>query len=148
MKKPFRLSSIRTRVLKHLKIENYKSLVDVELSLAKFNVLVGPNNSGKSNVMEAVMFLFSALGGGAWDFINGKGGRPKLLFYGAGPEATIDMSSMFDQNGGAEWAYSVRIGPQSYGESGASERARQFAKTTRWHYYRFVPSHMRSQAGI
>src|SRR6266516_3122172 len=147
MKKPFRLLSIRTAVLKHLKIENYKSLVDVELNLAKFNVLVGPNNSGKSNLMEAVMFFFSALGGRAWDFIKGKGWRPKVLFYGAGPDAPIDLSSLFDGDGGREWVYSIRIGPESYRESGAGDRARQFANTTRWHYYRFIPSHMRNQAG-
>jgi len=33
---------------KHIKVDNFKSLVDFDLPLAKFNYIVGLNGSGKS----------------------------------------------------------------------------------------------------
>lgn len=36
----------------HLRVENFKSLVGFNLSLAKFNCLVGLNGSGKSTVLR------------------------------------------------------------------------------------------------
>ncbi len=118
------------------------------LDLDKFNVLVGPNNSGKSNLMEAVMFVLDAMKGNPWDSINRRGGLPKVIFYGAQADANIQMVAAFDSNGKDKWDYSMRLGGQSYGESGATNIARAYANTTRWHYYRFVPSHMRNPGGI
>ena len=40
-----------------IKIDNFKSLVDFELSLSKFNCLVGLNGAGKSTVLQALDFL-------------------------------------------------------------------------------------------
>ena len=39
--------------LTKLKIDNFKSLKDLEISLNQFNVLIGPNGSGKTNVLES-----------------------------------------------------------------------------------------------
>ena len=46
---PLRISSIRFR--------NYKAFDDFTVSLSAFNVLVGPNNAGKSTVLGAVRIL-------------------------------------------------------------------------------------------
>ncbi len=44
--------------IKKLHIENYKSLVNVEINEPNpFSVFVGPNGSGKSNIFEALEFL-------------------------------------------------------------------------------------------
>ena len=40
--------------IKKLKIENFRSIVDLELSLDGTTVFIGANNSGKSAVLEAV----------------------------------------------------------------------------------------------
>lgn len=40
-----------------VRIQNFKSFRDVEVSLGPFNVLVGPNMSGKSNFVEAFRLL-------------------------------------------------------------------------------------------
>lgn len=50
-----------------IKIQNYKSIVDLELSLGKFNVLIGANGCGKSNILEAIA-LASASSAGKLDF--------------------------------------------------------------------------------
>jgi len=43
--------------VKKIKVNNFKSLVDFECPLDKFNCLVGLNGSGKSTVLQAFDFL-------------------------------------------------------------------------------------------
>lgn len=40
-----------------LKVKNFKSLRDIDLPLGPLNVLVGPNMSGKSNILDVLRFL-------------------------------------------------------------------------------------------
>lgn len=46
-----------TSMLKRVKIQGYKSLVDVEVHLQPLTVLFGPNASGKSNFLDALQLL-------------------------------------------------------------------------------------------
>ncbi len=46
-------------MLKRVKIQGYKSLVDVEVNLQPLTVLFGPNASGKSNFLDALQLLSS-----------------------------------------------------------------------------------------
>jgi len=46
-----------------IRIQNFKSLRDVTLRLQDVNLLIGPNNSGKSNVLKALVFLGDFAGG-------------------------------------------------------------------------------------
>jgi len=43
--------------LERLRVENYRSLREVDLSLQSLNLLIGTNASGKSNVLDALRFL-------------------------------------------------------------------------------------------
>ena len=43
--------------LKQIRVSGYKNLIDCSVDLGDFNVLVGPNNSGKSNLLEAMQML-------------------------------------------------------------------------------------------
>jgi predicted ATPase len=49
--------------IKYVKVDNFKSLVDFELPLAKFNCLVGLNGSGKSTVLQFFDFLSQQMRG-------------------------------------------------------------------------------------
>ena len=40
-----------------LRVRNFLSLKDVDVRLGMRNVLLGPNNSGKSNLVRALRFL-------------------------------------------------------------------------------------------
>ena len=42
-------------MLKRVSIQNFKSLKDVTLDLQKVNLLIGPNNSGKTNFLKALV---------------------------------------------------------------------------------------------
>jgi len=44
--------------LKQIRVDGYKNLINCIVNLGDFNVLVGPNNSGKSNLLEAIQMLF------------------------------------------------------------------------------------------
>ncbi len=44
-------------MLKRFRVSNFKSLVDVEFLPAGLNLLVGPNNSGKTNLCQALRFV-------------------------------------------------------------------------------------------
>lgn len=44
-------------MLKRIRIQKYKSLVDLELNLEPLTVILGPNASGKSNFLEALQLL-------------------------------------------------------------------------------------------
>ena len=35
-------------------IKNFKSIVDLKLDLGRFNVIIGSNGSGKTNILEAI----------------------------------------------------------------------------------------------
>ena len=43
------------KMITKIEIENFKSIEKATVELGKFNVLIGPNNSGKSNFIEACM---------------------------------------------------------------------------------------------
>ncbi len=47
-------------MLQRVSIQNFKSLKDVTLDLQKVNLLIGPNNSGKTNFLKALEFIQTA----------------------------------------------------------------------------------------
>lgn len=50
-------------MIKTIRIQNFRSLQDVTLDLQDVNLLIGPNNSGKTNLMKALRFLGEFLSG-------------------------------------------------------------------------------------
>jgi predicted ATPase len=43
--------------IEKLRIKNFKSIYDLELNVGRVNLLIGENGSGKSNLLEALVFL-------------------------------------------------------------------------------------------
>jgi predicted ATPase len=43
-------------MIKSVQIQNFKSVVDLQLDLGSFNVLIGENGCGKSNILEGIAF--------------------------------------------------------------------------------------------
>ena len=50
-------------MIKEIAIKNFKSIVDLKLPLGKFNLFIGANGSGKSNILEAIAFGAAASAG-------------------------------------------------------------------------------------
>ncbi len=49
------------QVIKDLKIEGYKGIHEMEFPINSINVIVGPNNTGKSSLLESVWMLLSTI---------------------------------------------------------------------------------------
>lgn len=64
-----------------LRVRNYKSLEDVELSLRPLTIFVGPNNAGKSNVFDCLLFLKELLGQGE-PAVHSRGGYRYIVWGG------------------------------------------------------------------
>lgn len=47
-------------MVEHIRIRNYKSIVDLTLNLGRFNVVIGTNGCGKSNILEAITMASAA----------------------------------------------------------------------------------------
>ncbi len=140
-------------MLQRVEFRNYRSLADVPLELGKFNVLVGPNNSGKSNIMEGVLFLYHGMAGGAsnaYNYMAQRGDIRRALFYGADPESDeIRVRATFAEESGRTWEYSCYVSvSRGSGEDGAVNKARELAKGAQWRYFRFIPAHMRAPQQI
>jgi len=66
-----------TIMLRSLSVRRFKSLVDVQLDLARINVFIGANGSGKSNLLEALGVLGAAASGRVDDeALQRRGVRP------------------------------------------------------------------------
>ena len=47
-------------MINEISIHNFKSIVSLDLELGRFNVIIGPNGCGKSNILEAISFASAA----------------------------------------------------------------------------------------
>jgi hypothetical protein len=63
-------------------VENYRSLKNVELEFnGNSNIFIGKNNSGKSTVIDVIMFISEmALHGNVQNVLNSRGGYKQVVF--------------------------------------------------------------------
>ena len=54
-------SSVEVEILKKVKIENFKSIKHLKLECKRVNVFIGEPNTGKSNIIEAIVGLPSSV---------------------------------------------------------------------------------------
>jgi len=82
-------------MIKKIKLQNFKSLVDIDLELKQLNVLIGPNASGKSNFLS----FFRLLRAGAQERlnleINSMGGIGNVMYYGTKKDDSLIWSLEF-----------------------------------------------------
>ena len=48
-------------IIKDVGIKNYKAIEETQFPCASINILVGPNNTGKSSILEAIWMAISSL---------------------------------------------------------------------------------------
>ena len=63
-------------ILKSIEIENFKSFDHVKLDLGQLNVVVGPNGSGKTNLLEGIQLAFDCIN------YNSPSDYPFISFWG------------------------------------------------------------------
>ena len=79
-------------MIKRLRVRNFLSLKDVDLELGAKNLLVGPNMSGKSNLIDCFRFLTTMVISGLNKAFLDRGGFQEVLWKG-GDESRISFAS-------------------------------------------------------
>lgn len=74
-----------------LRADNFLSLRDVEVQLQRLNVLVGPNNAGKSNLLDVVAFLGDSVRNDLGPAIDERGGFRRVQFRGPRSEELVRL---------------------------------------------------------
>lgn len=69
-------------MIKRLQVKNYKSLKNLDIELGKRNVFVGPNMSGKSNLLDCFKFLTQMCISGVNTAFMNRGGFPEVVWKG------------------------------------------------------------------
>src|SRR5262245_29602267 len=59
-------------MIEHISIRNFRKFTEFKLSLRHGNIIVGPNNAGKSSILDALRILDACLR-------HARAGHPKLL---------------------------------------------------------------------
>lgn len=95
-----------------VRLENWRNFTVVEASVQRRVFLVGPNASGKSNLLDALRFLhdIASVGGGFQDAIRRRGGLTRLRCLAARRYPDVCVSVVIgDEAAGASWEYEVRF---------------------------------------
>ena len=102
----------RTYRFTGLILENWRNFVNVDVELQRRVFLVGPNASGKSNLLDAFRFLYdiAAVGGGFQEAVGRRGGVSGLRSFAARryPDVGIQVTVGDDENE-ARWEYRVQF---------------------------------------
>jgi predicted ATP-dependent endonuclease of OLD family len=84
--------------LTKLYIHNYKSFYDTTIEFDKLNIVVGENNSGKSNLIDVLEFINIAINKDIERAIDEKGGYDRIKNYSAVGEKKVIIRVTFEFN--------------------------------------------------
>ncbi|MFQ5456653.1 MAG: AAA family ATPase [Nitrospirota bacterium] len=82
--------------IKRIKISNFKSFRELELSLDRFSLLIGANASGKSNFIQIFRFLRDIANHDMDNAISMQGGCDYLRNIGIGSSMDFSLEILFD----------------------------------------------------
>jgi len=82
-------------MIKKLKVKNFRSLRDFEIEFGKFNVLIGRNNCGKSNIIDVLSFLSDGTKDKLTKIFDKRGGYKEIVFNG-NIESNIEIKADFE----------------------------------------------------
>ena len=95
-----------SRNLKRVRIEGFKSIEKVDLSMENINILIGANGSGKSNLISLFTFLSHLSAGKLRNYVEKEGGAERFFHFGTKHAAHIIFDLEVGING-----YHVEFSP-------------------------------------
>lgn len=95
-------------MIKKLQVKNFTSLKDAEIELGQRNVLVGPNMSGKSNVIGCLRFLTHMTLVGLNKAVLDRGGFPEIVWKG-GDESRVSFHLTIESSDKKIYDYEITI---------------------------------------
>ena len=107
-------------IITRLKLTNWRNFAEVDVPLRDRAFVIGPNASGKSNLLDAVRFLRDVAkreGGGLQAAVARRGGVPKIRCMSASANSTIAMETHLSQDADspAEWVYGLEFSAETAG---------------------------------
>ena len=100
-------------IISGLALKNWRNFREVDVRLSERVFLVGPNASGKSNLLDAIRFLRDVAkegSGGLQSAINRRGGLSKVSCLAARKTPDVEIAVELSENGGpASWKYAMGI---------------------------------------
>lgn len=94
-------------MLETVAVENYRSLRQLIVPLARCNVVTGPNGSGKSSLYRALRLLADSARNGAVNALAREGGLPSTMWAGPGKKGPVSLKLGF---GGDDFGYAMDLG--------------------------------------
>ena len=104
----------------HLKVRNWRNFPRIDIDLQSRQFVVGPNASGKSNLMDVFRFLRDIAkieGGGLQKAVADRGGMTKIRNLAArrDPDIAIEVRFSDPVNGRETWCYELGLKQQARG---------------------------------
>lgn len=95
-----------------IRLENWRNFVRIDTALQRRVFLVGPNASGKSNLLDVFRFLHDlvSVGGGLEEAVRRRGGLSRLRCLAArNPSDVVIGVELAGEDGGPVWEYELRL---------------------------------------
>lgn len=110
--------------ISRIKIRNWRNFRDVDVQLSEITCLIGPNASGKSNLLDVFRFmrdLVNPRGGGLQQSVGARGGLKKIRCLAARQPSDVEIEvelreSLAEQADPPEWRYVLAITSQQGGK--------------------------------
>jgi len=112
---------VQSVFVSHLKLRNWRNFTEVDVPLRRRQFIVGPNASGKSNLLDVFRFLrdiANPKGGGLLRALEKRGGVSKIRCLAARQTPTIEIEIELAENEGETplWRYAIAIAQESRGQ--------------------------------
>lgn len=107
-------------MLTRLKVQNYKSLRDIDIPLNPLTVLVGPNAAGKSNIVDCISFLSEMPQNDLNQVLANRGGFKDVVWAGSEkgapvPNILIQLEGLLNLKGKNEqFEYGLNISDKQH----------------------------------
>ena len=105
-------------IVSRLILRNWRNFRDIDLQLSDRTFIVGPNASGKSNLIDSLRFLrdIAKSGGGLQRAISQRGGLSKIRCLAARQSPEVEIAVELSESGHPrEWRYELGITQQVRG---------------------------------
>jgi predicted ATPase len=102
-------------IISRLTLKNWRNFRSIDIDLTDRVFIVGPNASGKSNLLDAIRFLrdIAKPGGGLQQAIVQRGGVSKIRCLAARKEPAVEITVELEN--GSTWRYSIGFTQQVRG---------------------------------
>ncbi len=95
--------------IERLAVRNFRSILECDVELSPLTFLVGPNGSGKTNFVDAIFFVASALQHGAAKAVKLCGGALSIIPASVSPPAPASFEFRVTSSRGLAWTYSLDL---------------------------------------